>query len=103
MRLKGVFNIADHARVDRFQETFGQFGPTTDDLNLRTIGRLHRSSVRSSNPIARDGNNLLVILLPAANLTHAIRVASHGEAETRSIRAAIINVDQSHGSQVGTT
>jgi len=94
-------------RVDRFQETFGQFGPTSDDLNRRTIGRLLRSSVRSSvrssNPIARDGTNLLVILLPAANLTHAIRVASHGEAETRSIRAAIINVDQSHGSQDGTT
>jgi len=62
-------------RIDRYSEFSDRYGISSDGLVLRIIGRLISSSVRSSDHVARYGNDSFAIILSKANLTNATQVA----------------------------
>lgn len=74
-RRTGVALSVIMIRVDRYSEFSDRYGVNSDGLVLRIIGRLLSSSVRSSDYVARYGNDSFAIILPKANLTNATQVA----------------------------
>jgi len=69
-------------RIDRYNEIAEQQGANTDGLVLRIIGRLLVSSVRSTDHVARYGNDTFGVILPKARLSDTAHVAER-------IRAAV--------------
>lgn len=74
-RRTGVTMSVIMIRVDRYGEFSDRYGVNSDGLVLRIIGRMLTSSVRSSDYVARYGNDSFAIILPNANLTNATQVA----------------------------
>jgi diguanylate cyclase len=74
-RRTGIAMSVIMIRVDRNLDFSDRYGANSDGLVLRIIGRLLSSSVRSTDYVARYGNDSFAIILPKANLSNATQVA----------------------------
>jgi len=81
-RRTGIAMSVMMIRVDRYNEIAERQGANTDGLVLRIIGRLLVSSVRSTDHVARYGNDTFGVILPKARLSDTAHVAER-------IRAAV--------------
>lgn len=75
IRRTGIAMAVIMIRVDRYKDFSDRYGVSSDGLVLRIIGRLLSSSVRSSDYVARYGNDSFAIILPKSDLTNATQVA----------------------------
>lgn len=78
-------------RVDRYHETSERYGISGDGLVLRIIGRLISSLVRTTDHVARYGNDSFAILFPHTNLATATEMAERIRAGVQKLTITLAN------------